>query len=133
MIGLLVGRCVLDASAFLAFEKLEAGAARVAEALARGVVMSAVNVAEVLSKWAEWGKSPDEAQRLLLLGGIEIINFDLRAAEEVARLRGLTRRANLSLGDRACLGLARLLGLPVLTADRVWADLDLGIVVETIR
>jgi len=131
--GSLKGRCVVDASAFLAFEKHENGAPRVAEALACGVVMSAVNWAEVQSKWAEWGKVPDEAQRLLLLSAIEIVPFDLQVAEEVARLRGQTRRANLSLGDRGCLATARLLGLPVLTADRAWADIDLGIVVETIR
>lgn len=39
----------------------------------------------------------------------------------------------LSLGDRACLSLAVLRGLPVLTADRVWARLTVGIEVHCIR
>jgi len=38
-----------------------------------------------------------------------------------------------SLGDRVCLALARRRGLPVLTTDKPWADLDLGIEVRLIR
>jgi PIN domain nuclease of toxin-antitoxin system len=45
----------------------------------------------------------------------------------------LTRHAGLSLGDRACLALGEGLGYPVITADRVWASLDLGIEVVVIR
>jgi ribonuclease VapC len=37
------------------------------------------------------------------------------------------------LGDRCCLALAMVHALPVLTADRVWAQLDLGIEVELLR
>ncbi|MFQ4166233.1 MULTISPECIES: PIN domain-containing protein [Nostocales] len=36
-------------------------------------------------------------------------------------------------GDRACLALGQFLGLPVLTTDRAWADLELGINVQVIR
>ncbi len=39
----------------------------------------------------------------------------------------------LSMGDRACLGLALATGLPVVTADRAWRKLDLGIEVRTLR
>jgi PIN domain nuclease of toxin-antitoxin system len=39
----------------------------------------------------------------------------------------------LSLGDRACLALAQRLGAPALTAERVWAELDLDIDVQLIR
>jgi PIN domain nuclease of toxin-antitoxin system len=45
----------------------------------------------------------------------------------------MTRSAGLSVGDRACLGLAKELDLPVVTADRMWASLDLGIEIELIR
>jgi len=52
---------------------------------------------------------------------------------EIARLRRLTRTRGLSICDRACLALAKRLGLPVVTADREWVSLDLGVVVTLIR
>jgi ribonuclease VapC len=39
----------------------------------------------------------------------------------------------LSLGDRACLSLAIQQKLSVLTADRVWAGLQLGLNIQMIR
>jgi ribonuclease VapC len=44
-----------------------------------------------------------------------------------------TMPSGLSLGDRACLALARLRDLPAVTADRAWAKLDLGIPIEVVR
>jgi ribonuclease VapC len=129
---------VLDASALLALLKGEPGAERVAEALERGAYLSAVNLAEVLSKLADWGEDPAEAQARMaqvgLLGAaVEVLPFTGEDALEVARLRALTRAYGLSFGDRACLALARRLGLPALTAERAWAKLDLGIPVEVLR
>jgi len=129
---------VLDASALLALLKGEPGAERVAEALERGAYLSAVNLAEVLSKLADWGEDPAEAQARMaqvgLLGAAaEVLPFTGEDALEVARLRALTRAYGLSFGDRACLALARRLGLPALTAERAWAELDLGIPVEVLR
>jgi PIN domain nuclease of toxin-antitoxin system len=129
---------VLDASALLALLKGEPGAERVAEALERGAYLSAVNLAEVLSKLADWGGDPAEAQARMaqvgLLGAaVEVLPFTGEDALEVARLRALTRAYGLSFGDRACLALARRLGLPALTAERAWAELDLGIPVEVLR
>lgn len=129
---------VLDASALLALLEGEPGAERVAEALERGAYLGAVNLAEVLSKLADWGEDPAEAQARMeqvgLLGAaVEVLPFTGEDALEVARLRALTRAYGLSFGDRACLALARRLGLPALTAERAWAELDLGIPVEVLR
>ena len=52
---------------------------------------------------------------------------------EIALLRPLTKASGLSLADRACLALAKRLDIPALTADRDWADLNLGITVQLIR
>ncbi len=129
---------VLDASALLALLKGEPGAERVTEALERGAYLSTVNLAEVLSKLADRGEDPAEAQARMaqvgLLGAVvEVLPFTGEDALEVARLRALTRAYGLSFGDRACLALARRLGLPALTAERAWAELDLGIPVEVLR
>ena len=65
--------------------------------------------------------------------GVEIVPFDEPRAYDTASLRSLTRAKGLSLGDRACLALARERGVPAVTADRAWAALDLGIEIELIR
>jgi len=36
-------------------------------------------------------------------------------------------------GDRACLALGLRLGCPVITADRMWAGLDVGVEILVIR
>ena len=39
----------------------------------------------------------------------------------------------LSLGDRACLALARRLDVPAVSAEHIWADLDVGIEMKLVR
>lgn len=51
----------------------------------------------------------------------------------VARLRATTRPLGLSLADRACLTLAKRLGVPALTTDRAWADADTGAEIQLVR
>jgi ribonuclease VapC len=129
---------VLDASALLAYLRGEPGAEAVVEALGDGAVISTVNLAEVLSRAADRGADPaqrakDLAERGLLGAAITLEPFTEADAIEVARLRPLTRSAGLSLGDRACLALARRLGVRALTADSSWAKGAHGVQVEQIR
>jgi PIN domain nuclease of toxin-antitoxin system len=131
-------RSVLDASALLAYLQDEPGAERVAEALEQGCALSAANWAELLTKLADVGQDPDHVTATLegqglLHAAIELRSMDEHAAREVARLRSRTRRAGLSLGDRACLALGNVLQVPVLTTDRVWSELGLGLEVVVIR
>ena len=123
---------VLDASAILAVVKRERGFQQVQLAADRSA-MSTVNIAEVGSFMTKEGFKLDEVRTTLAAFPIEIIAFDKEQAMEAARLRPLTLRSGLSLGDRACLALAGLRGLTALTSERVWADLDLGVKVELIR
>ncbi len=116
---------VLDASALLAYLRDERGAEVVAEAIADGAVISTVNLAEVFGRVADRGADPVElAARLresgLLGGAITVEQFTADDAIDTGRLRPLTRDAGLSLGDRACLALARRLGASALTADTAW-------------
>lgn len=133
-----MSRPVLDASALLAYLRDEPGADIVAEAVAGGATLSMVNLAEVLTIAADRGADPRELTTRLtrqgLLGGaVAIEDLTVDDAVEIARLRPLTRETGLSLGDRACLALARRLRAPVLTADRAWLDLELGVTLESIR
>lgn len=125
---------VLDASALLAYFWQEPGSDRVEQVLASGdALMSAVNLAEVLSKAAEAGMTASDASAMLERLTLEVAPFDTEQAKLVAALRPLTRRYGLSLGDRACLALAQQRGAVALTADRAWAKPHLGISVELIR
>jgi ribonuclease VapC len=128
---------VLDASALLAYLRDEPGALQVEVALTQGAAMSAVNWAEVLSKVAE----VDQPQTLVeamrnqgILGQqLQIYGFSAEDALAIAVLRPLTKSVGLSLADRACLALAKRLGVDALTADRVWADVETGVTVQLIR
>lgn len=123
---------VIDASAVMAVLRGEAGADSVESYLPVGVI-SAVNVAEVVSRLIDFGAAPDVALRALDGLQVSILPFDTATALEAGVLRQSTRARGLSLGDRACIATAKLLGTPVVTADRAWAELDLGVEVVLIR
>lgn len=127
---------VVDASALLALLNRESGEERVADALADDAAMSAVNLSEVVAKLIDAGRREAEIRAAIEPLGILIIEFDADAAFAAGLLRRTTRQTGLSLGDRACLAVAQQLDAPALTADRTWADLDLGdldIAVTTVR
>ena len=62
-----------------------------------------------------------------------IVPVDAELGLRAGVLHAATRSRGLSLGDRICLALAEGEGVPALTADRAWADLDIGIEVSLIR
>lgn len=122
----------------LAYLSNEPGAEVVADAIAGGASISTVNLAETLSTAATHGADPAElaaelTTRGVLDGAVIVEPFVAADAIEVARLRPLTRAAGLSLGDRACLALARRLATAVLTADTAWTNLSIDVEILTIR
>jgi ribonuclease VapC len=129
---------VLDASALLAVLHREKGAPVVIRAIADGAAIGVVNLAEVLSRLAEDGKNPQHAlTRLRETEGprraLTIEPFTTADCVAAARLRPTTKPQGLSLADRACLALAKRLGIPALTADRTWTDADTHAEVQLIR
>lgn len=123
---------VLDASAVLALLHREVGADIVLRHLDDALV-SAVNLAELGARLADHGMPEAEIKEVAEAVGLEIAPFDESQAYASAFLRSATRAKGLSLGDRACLALAKARGVPALTADRAWAELDLGVDVRLIR
>lgn len=123
---------VLDASVILAVLFGEVGADEARRHLAGGRV-SAVNYAEALTRAAERSGSLEVAKRAVDRYRLRVIPFDAEQAAVAASLRAVTRSHGLSLGDRACLATALTLGGSVLTADRAWRDLNLGVAIEVIR
>lgn len=123
---------VLDASAVLALILNEPGAQHVAERR-HGAVLSAVNHAEVLTRLVRHGKPIDACEFHLSKLELEVIPFDRRQAALSASLFPLGKPFGLSLGDRACLALAITRNAPVVTAERVWRELELPVPIELIR
>ncbi|MCY3821450.1 MAG: type II toxin-antitoxin system VapC family toxin [Gammaproteobacteria bacterium] len=123
---------VFDSSAVLAIAFREHGANRAVEALGNGV-LSAVNASEVVARLVERGLSDEDARESLHGFGLAIRPFDESLAITAGLLRRTTRTHGLSLGDRACLALARRERATVLTADRSWAALELSLEMEFIR
>ena len=120
---------VLDASALLAYLLQEPGSDRV-DGWLDAAVLSSVNWAEVVQKSLAAGVEVENLREDLQALGVAVEPFSAVDADTAARLWPHTRRHGLSLADRACLSLALRLNLPVLTCDRVWAELGLPLQIE---
>jgi ribonuclease VapC len=110
---------VLDSSALLAVVGLEAGHQQVAEVMRRSVV-SAINLAEVTNKLAHETPSV-EAVKMLVAGlELQVVDWTEEMAYQSAEFTPFNKSHGLSLGDRACLTLAKHLRATAVTADRTW-------------
>ena len=122
---------VPDASALLVLLNREPGTEQVAEAMP-GAIISAINLAEVIGKLTESGMPQETMREALAVLSLEVVPFDEGDAHAAGLLRAPTRRAGLSLGDRACLALAAKLDLPAPTTDRAWKRVRSGATVRVV-
>jgi ribonuclease VapC len=112
---------VLDSSALLAVTQGEKGADFVMDLIeSNDCVISSVNMAEVAAKMLEFGLPPQELKRAIEQFVVDVIDFNQEQALACAELRPMTKSAGLSLGDRACIGLAKLMDATAVTSDRPW-------------
>jgi len=98
-----------------------------------GARVSAVNWSEVLQKSLQSKVDIEGMQQEFIEVGVTFEPFTPQQADTAARLWSRTRNHGLSLADRACLALAMDKALPVLTADRAWAALDLDLEIQVLR
>jgi PIN domain nuclease of toxin-antitoxin system len=127
-----VSKVVIDASALLQALQIERGADVVADYLGRAHI-SAANLCEVVSRLMDKGQTLYSAQRIVGSLALKVEPVDEAQSYAAAALRTSTRKAGLSLGDRICVALASRMGVPVVTADKAWAQLDLGVEVIVTR
>jgi ribonuclease VapC len=127
-----VSSCVLDASALCALLFEEPGHEALMGYLAEAY-LSSVNLTEVLTKAVDRKRPLDRSQGFIAALSLHTVPFDTAQAAVAASIREQTRPFGLSLGDRACLALAIVRGLPVITADRDWKKTGLGVDVRVFR
>jgi len=128
-----VSDSVLDASALLALVLRETGEVFVARVIEDGAVISPVNYAEVVSRLTDSGMGEATVRAALQSVRVRISEFSSTDAWRAGLLRRETRHLGLSLGDRACLALGASTGLPVVTGDTAWKELDVGVEVVLCR
>lgn len=120
---------VLDSSAVLAWIQAEPGG----EAASEGALLSAVNLAEVIGKLIDKGYSPGDVLAMARGLAHRIVPLDEELAMATGMLRAQTRAQGLSLGDRACLALAQREGLPALTTDKAWSEVQVAVEIRMLR
>jgi len=123
---------IIDASAVLALAKNEVGSDVVARRIGH-CLLSAVNLAEIVSKLKRHSVPIELARGDVLAFVNAVVPFDEGQAQMAGVLHAQTSALNLSYADCACLGLAMSRRLPVVTADRKWAEANLDLRLEFIR
>lgn len=121
---------MLDASAVIALVFAEDGAEAVADAIADGAVISAVNLAEVYTWMSRKGVDPAIGARVIAQMRVE--PFTEADAAKVGELAAEGDRLRLSFADRAGIALAFRLGVAAMTGDKAWAKVR-GVKVILVR
>ena len=110
---------VLDSTALIALVTLEPGHEKVEEILDRSAV-GAVSLAESVHKLIQKGSSPHIVETMLRGLKLQVVEWSADLAYLSSEYTLLGKSHGLSLGDRACLTLAKHLGAQAVTADRGW-------------
>jgi len=120
---------VIDASAVIAFWRGEPGSDRALDAFDGGA-LSVVNLGEVFARLSRDGVQPEAAKEQIDRFGLSYVPPSIEDVMDVGRI---SSRLGFSLGDKFCIALARRFGAPIVTADRLFAEVQLNVPVELIR
>ena len=123
---------VFDSSVLIAILRQEPGS-EVGEQSLNEALISTVNLAEVATYLARNSVPTETINDALAAFPIEIVPFDREQGLIAGCLYPACKSLGLSLGDRACLALAKSKSLPVLTADKAWLELEIDVSVNSIR
>jgi ribonuclease VapC len=111
---------ILDSTALIALVGSESGSQRIADLLENSAV-SAVNLAETANKLLEKGFSQAEVRESLAKLELKVEDWSEAMAYRSAEFTQYNKSHGLSLGDRACLTLAKHLRATAVTSDRTWS------------
>jgi ribonuclease VapC len=99
--------------------QLEPGHQRVAEILEKSAI-SSVNLAETVHKLVQRGSPTDKIRGSLAHLELAVEDWTEDLAYRSSEFTQFTKSHGLSLGDRACLTLAKHLHATAVTSDRAW-------------
>lgn len=125
-------RMVFDASVVTAILKKEPGA-DIGERYIDHACLNVVNYAEITTVLARQGHTNTAIRKAVAPFIKCVVPMEPEMAFLAGTLESHTKPYGLSLSDRACLALAIIKKLPVLTGDTIWAELDLPVKVSLIR
>jgi ribonuclease VapC len=111
---------ILDSTALIALVGSESGSQRIADLLENSAV-SAVNLAETANKLLEKGFSQAEVRESLAKLKLKVEDWSEAMVYRSAEFTQFNKSHGLSLGDRACLSLAKHLHATAVTSDRTWS------------
>ena len=123
---------VADASAILATLLDEPGGEQLRN-LGQPFVLSTVTHCEVAAVLTSKGFRGDEVREIVEPFRTKCRPLTPAQALQAGLWRAEARAKGLSLGDRCCLALEKDIGATVLTGDRAWAGLDLGVTIRLVR
>jgi ribonuclease VapC len=110
---------VLDSTALIALVGREPGFENVQALLERSAI-NAVNLTETIHKLVQKGSDNRLVERMLQGLQLNVIAWSESLAYRSAEFALYEKSHGLSLGDRACLALAKQLRATAVTADRAW-------------
>jgi ribonuclease VapC len=124
---------VMDSTALIAVVYQEPGYERVVEILDKSAI-SAVNLAEIINKLVLRGSPAETVRETLLRLELTVQDWTEDLAYRSAEFTPFNKSHGLSLGDRACLTLAKQLRATAVTSDRAWRRIpSLGVRVMMFR
>jgi ribonuclease VapC len=123
---------MLDTSALLAYLQGENGGDKV-PVNSGDARISAVNYSETVAVLTRHGANPANVRAMLSSLLLDVVSFEADVAEAAGFMITTTNPFGLSLGDRACLAAAQKEGIPAMTADGAWSNLNIGIAIQLIR
>jgi PIN domain nuclease of toxin-antitoxin system len=127
-----VADALLDTSVLIAFALGEAH--NVDEnTLLSGAAVSTVSLAELRSVLLQKNVDAEDIDATIQDFNLEVLPFGLAESQVAGNLIPIARPLGIGLGDCACIATGIVTGLPVWTADRDWAKLDVPTQIHLIR
>ena len=124
-------KTIFDTSALLAIINNEPGAEVVQNHISSAGMCTA-NIAEVVTYLVR-NDYTDEIKLQQIINLVKPIALDVPTAINAGTMTNITKKLGLSLGDRSCLATAKLLDIPVYTADKKWSEIAKQIGVQVIQ